>query len=67
MVIPMGIIPKGSSIPSLITNVKGQEQALCRRGDKIPSVDFKVGGKKKEKIHVQDPALSCLVHFDRKG
>ena len=35
---------------SLVPDVKGQDQALCRRGDKIPSVDFEVGGKKKRKF-----------------
>jgi hypothetical protein len=44
-------------LASLVPDIKGQDQALCRRGDKIPSADFKVRGKKKEKFHAQDPAL----------
>ena len=38
------------SFDSIIFDIKGQDEVLCRKGDKIPSADFKVGGKKKRKI-----------------
>ena len=43
-------VTRGLPVPitiSLIPNVKGQDEALYGKGDKMPSVEIKVRGKKK--------------------